>query len=137
MLRYFYDLKNDKILDWNEICKLFIDDLQYYIMDDEDGEYETYCMKDYIEDEIEMKDIAEFEDLLDDEYMFDIRSAKLNNILAIGESNKFVSLSITIRKLLDNSNYAAIQNIIDDGDFTDDDGNFWYCDIIDKDLLFY
>ena len=137
MLRYFYDLKNDKILDWNEICKLFIDDLQYYIMDDEDGEYETYCMKDYIEDEIEMKDIAEFEDLLDDEYMFDIRSAKLNNILAIGESNKFISLSITIRKLLDNSNYAAIQNIIDDGDFTDDDGNFWYCDIIDKDLLFY
>ena len=137
MLRYFYDLKNDKILDWNEICKLFIDDLQYYIMDDENGEYETYCMKDYIEDEIEMKDIAEFEDLLDDEYMFDIRSAKLNNILAIGESNKFVSLSITIRKLLDNSNYAAIQNIIDDSDFTDDDGNFWYCDIIDKDLLFY
>ena len=137
MLRYFYDLKNDKILDWNEICKLFIDDLQYYIMDDEDGEYETYCMKDYIEDEIELKDIAEFEDLLDDEYMFDIRSAKLNNILAIGESNKFISLSITIRKLLDNSNYAAIQNIIDDGDFTDDDGNFWYCDIIDKDLLFY
>ena len=137
MLRYFYDLKNDKILNWNEICKLFIDDLQYYIMDDEDGEYETYCMKDYIEDEIEMKDIAEFEDLLDDEYMFDIRSAKLNNILAIGESNKFVSLSITIRKLLDNSNYAAIQNIIDDSNFTDDDGNFWYCDIIDKDLLFY
>ena len=137
MLRYFYDLKNDKILDWNEICKLFIDDLQYYIMDDEDGEYETYCMKDYIDDEIQMKNIAEFEDLLDDEYMFDIRSAKLNNILAIGESNKFVSLSITIRKLLDNSNYAAIQNIIDDGDFTDDDGNFWYCDIIDKDLLFY
>ena len=137
MLRYFYDLKNDKILNWNEICKLFIDDLQYYIMDDEDGEYETYCMKDYIDDEIQMKNIAEFEDLLDDEYMFDIRSVKLNNILAIGESNKFVSLSITIRKLLDNSNYAAIQNIIDDGDFTDDDGNFWYCDIIDKDLLFY
>lgn len=141
-MRYFYNVKGDKILNWNELVTEFVDDLKYYLMDDdEELTYVDYSMNDYINDEIDYGNIQEFEDLLEDklEAQLDLRSAKLTlvNLYAIGKDEKFISLQSTIERLIENSDYNRLKEAMDDYTFTDDDNNTWYCELIDRDLLFY
>jgi hypothetical protein len=141
-MRYFYNVKSDKILNWNELVIEFVDDLKYYLMDDdEELTYVDYSMNDYIDDEIDYGNIQEFEDLLEDklEAQLDLRSAKLTlvNLYAIGKDEKFIDLQSTIEKLIENSDYNRLKEAMDDYTFTDDNNNTWYCELIDRDLLFY
>ena len=106
-MRYFYNVKSDKILNWNELVIEFVDDLKYYLMDDdEELTYVDYSMNNYIDDEIDYGNIQEFEDLLEDklEAQLDLRSAKLTlvNLYAIGKDEKFIDLQSTIERLIEN-----------------------------------
>lgn len=140
-MRYFYDIKKDNILNWNELVTEFVDDLKYYLMDDEELTYVDYSMNDYINDEIDYGNIQEFEDLLEDklEAQLDLRSAKLTlvNLYAIGKDEKFIDLQSTIEKLIENRDYSRLKEAMDDYTFTDDNNNTWYCELIDRNLLFY
>lgn len=141
-MRYFYNVKSDKILNWNELVIEFVDDLKYYLMDDdEELTYVDYSMNNYIDDEIDYGNIQEFEDLLEDklEAQLDLRSAKLTlvNLYAIGKDEKFIDLQSTIERLIENSDYNRLKEAMDDYTFTDDNNNTWYCELIDRDLLFY
>ena len=140
-MRYFYDTKKDNILNWNELVTEFVDNLKYYLMDDEELTYVDYSMNDYIDDEIDYGNIQEFEDLLEDklEAQLDLRSAKLTlvNLYAIGKDEKFIDLQSTIEKLIENRDYSRLKEAMDDYTFTDDNNNTWYCELIDRDLLFY
>lgn len=141
-MRYFYNVKSDKILNWNELVTEFVDDLKYYLMDDdEELTYVDYSMNNYIDDEIDYGNIQEFEDLLEDklEAQLDLKSAKLTlvNLYAIGKDEKFIDLQSTIERLIENSDYNRLKDAMDDYTFTDDSNNTWYCELIDRDLLFY
>lgn len=141
-MRYFYNVKSDKILNWNELVIEFVDDLKYYLMDDdEELTYVDYSMNNYIDDEIDYGNIQEFEDLLEDklEAQLDLKSAKLTlvNLYAIGKDEKFIDLRSTIERLIENRDYNRLKEATDNYTFTDDNNNTWYCELIDRDLLFY
>lgn len=141
-MTYFYNVKDDKILNWNEFVDVFTDDLKYYLMDDdEELKYIDYSFNDYINDEIDYGNIQEFEDLLEDniELQIDLKSAKLMlaNIYAVGEAEKFIDLQHTIIKIIENKDYNRLKEAMDNYTFTDDEDNTWYCELIDRDLLFY
>lgn len=141
-MRYFYDTKKDNILNWNEFVEVFINDLKSYLFDDDkDLRFIDYTMNEYIDDEVDYGNIQEFENIFEDDldYQIDLRQARLMlaDVYAISKSDKFVDLKITIKKILDNKEYDRLKEAMDNYTFTDNSDNTWYCELIDRDLLFY
>lgn len=141
-MRYFYDTKKDNILNWNEFVEVFVNDLKSYLFDDDkDLRFIDYTMNEYIDDEVDYGNIQEFENIFEDDldYQIDLRQARLmlSDIYAVSKPDKFVDLKITIKKILDNKEYNKLKEAIDNYTFTDNFNNTWYCELIDRDLLFY
>lgn len=141
-MRYFYDTKKDNILTWNEFVEVFVNDLKSYLFDDDkDLRFIDYTMNEYIDDEVDYGNIQEFENIFEDDldYQIDLRQARLMlaDVYAVSKSDKFVDLKITIKKILDNKEYDRLKEAMDNYTFTDNSDNTWYCELIDRDLLFY
>lgn len=135
MSRYFYDLKNDKMLTWSDIIDRYVGDMKYFLQE-EDGAYDDYSMNDYIDDS---DDFEEFDELFieDPEYAADLINIGADAAYAYGTDREFVNLEHTLKELIDNSNYQVIEQAIQDEEFHNTDGTDWFCKQRGRDIIFY
>lgn len=135
MSRYFYDFGSDKVLTWSDIVDRYVEDIKY-LLQDEDGTYDDYSIKDYIDDS---DDFAEFDELFveDPEYAADLINIGADTIYAYGTDREFVNLEHALKALIDDSNYQVIKQAIQDGDFHNTDGTDWLCEQQGRDIIFY